>query len=133
MKVIKVIFWSSLLVLFDQLIKGWARTGPSFVINRQYLIGQYIFDPIVVTCIILVFVLLLVWFEKNLLSQNQLSLTLLIAGSVSNLIDRLYWGGVIDFVSLKIANFDLLFNLADIFISTGIILYVTRKTQKNFD
>lgn len=132
MKILKLVFWLSLLILIDQLIKGWARIGSSFVVNKQYLIGQYVFDPFVVTCIILLFVLLLVWLGKKRLGREMPGFLLIIAGTASNLIDRLYWGGVIDFIALQIGNFKLFFNVADILVVLGLILYVT-KTKKSFN
>lgn len=138
MRIIKTVFWLSFLILIDQLIKGWARSGPFFVINKQYLLGQYIFDPFVVmsealyTCIILGFVLILVWLGKKKLDQDMPGFILIITGALSNLIDRLYWGGVVDFITFQIANFKLFFNLADIFVILGLILYVT-KAKKSFN
>ena len=48
-------------------------------------------------------------------------LILVIAGAISNAIDRLQYGCVIDFIS--IGSFPI-FNIADIFISLGVILFV---------
>jgi signal peptidase II len=45
---------------------------------------------------------------------------LIIGGALSNLIDRLFRGGVVDFINF---NFGLpIFNLADIFICLGVVL-----------
>ncbi len=56
--------------------------------------------------------------------------TLIIIGAISNLLDRLYYGGVVDFLSWP--HF-FAFNLADIYITGGIIwliLSTFRKSKK---
>ncbi|MFA6428192.1 MAG: signal peptidase II [Candidatus Buchananbacteria bacterium] len=60
------------------------------------------------------------WFNslKNLVATENFYLALIIAGALSNLSDRLNWGGVLDywqFLNLSI------FNLADVLIVVGII------------
>lgn len=53
----------------------------------------------------------------------RLALTLLIAGSVGNLIDRIYLGKVIDFIDFHIANWHFpTFNLADSYLTLAIAL-----------
>lgn len=60
--------------------------------------------------------------NKNFIIHNSLFLILITAGALSNLIDRLRFGCVIDFIDLK---FWPVFNLADIFITVGagLLLY----------
>ncbi len=52
---------------------------------------------------------------------TQLSIALIIGGGMGNLIDRLLYGHVTDFISFW--NYPI-FNLADIFITTGVLLAV---------
>lgn len=53
----------------------------------------------------------------------QLSLALILAGGVGNLIDRLRLGYVIDFIDVRLINFAI-FNVADILISIGMFLLI---------
>lgn len=53
----------------------------------------------------------------------KLSLALILAGGVGNLIDRLRLGYVIDFIDVRLINFAI-FNVADICISIGVILLI---------
>jgi len=49
--------------------------------------------------------------------------TLAIAGSLSNIIDRIWYGGVVDFISIKVATFSWpIFNIADVAIVVGIVI-----------
>lgn len=53
----------------------------------------------------------------------QIPLTLIISGAISNLIDRIFKGYVIDFVKVELFDFPT-FNIADIFIVLGTILLI---------
>ena len=49
-------------------------------------------------------------------------LAIIIGGSLGNLFDRIYYFAVPDFIDIHIGNFHwFVFNLADIFITVGII------------
>ena len=52
-------------------------------------------------------------------------LALIIGGSLSNLFDRIYYYAVPDFIDIHIGNFHwFIFNIADIFISIGVICLI---------
>ena len=65
----------------------------------------------------------------------KLALLMISSGAIGNAIDRIYFGGVIDFIDFFIYNFHWpAFNFADIYISIGIImilLNVLKKINKN--
>jgi signal peptidase II len=66
--------------------------------------------------------------NPGLLFTKTFPLVLISSGAVSNIIDRLRFGCVVDFIDLK---FWPVFNLADIFISIGAIMIIIRhRTQK---
>lgn len=66
--------------------------------------------------VLIVFIFL--WLMK-LKKKGRLAIAFIIAGAGGNLLDRIFKGGVIDFIDLKIWP---IFNLADIFITVGAIL-----------
>lgn len=124
----KVDSWSSfslivlLVVFFDQLFKLLLRMFlPSKIfINQNYIFGFY-FDINTIYLILFLF-LILVW---GYYSREKLGQALIFSGGVSNVIDRIYFGGVIDF------NFEKLiaFNFADIAIAAGVV-YVLIQLHK---
>jgi lipoprotein signal peptidase len=54
---------------------------------------------------------------------SNLALALILSGAISNLIDRVYYGCVIDFIDLKVWP---IFNLADVFICFGVFLFIMK-------
>lgn len=56
---------------------------------------------------------------------NRIITTLLIAGTIGNFIDRIFLGGVRDFIDIHIFNFPI-FNIADIMLSIGVGLLIIR-------
>jgi len=66
--------------------------------------------------------LVLIFFLTKSKGTNTYLLTLIIGGSLGNLFDRLYYYAVPDFIDIHIRNFHwFVFNVADIFITIGII------------
>ncbi len=52
---------------------------------------------------------------------NRIITTLLIGGTLGNLIDRVLLGGVRDFINIRLFNFPI-FNLADMMLSIGVAI-----------
>jgi lipoprotein signal peptidase len=95
----------SLLIIVDQLAKSFFVThylnkGSLFLSNRLLLVGM---------------VLLLSMLIYHSLPITRYSLLLILAGGISNLIDRLVWGGVRDIFMVG----TLYFNLADVYVVLG--------------
>lgn len=51
-----------------------------------------------------------------------LGFSFVISGAIGNLIDRIFLGYVRDFISIRLFNF--IFNIADIFVTVGMILFI---------
>ncbi|MBA7504636.1 Lipoprotein signal peptidase [subsurface metagenome] len=129
------------IIALDQLTKLWVRSnsallppsGESFL-NLVYrentgsifgLLPGQVFLLIITTVIVLVAILLV---RHYLLSTalSNVSLGLLFGGATGNLIDRLRFGYVVDFVDLRLWN-DFhwpAFNFADAAIVAGILLFI---------
>ena len=80
------------------------------------------FGLIVIILAVVIWLLIKNYFQKNVFLV--FSLTLIVAGALSNLIDRLYFGYVVDFISFF--NYSI-FNLSDVYIVIGVGLILTRE------
>lgn len=139
-----------LLIVFDQIVK--------YLIVRNFSIGEekilidnffkfiYIrntgaaFGILSGNIIFLIGISLLLIFyivkemKKNI--DNNLSLlsfSLILGGAVGNLIDRIFRGYVVDFISFTLFNREMsIFNVADMYITIGVILliYIVLKEGK---
>lgn len=91
---------------------------------------------IVITTLIIGFLIHYVIKNKINNKLEVISFSLVIGGSLGNLIDRVVRGYVIDFVSIKIFGYSFpIFNVADTFICIGIflLLIVHLRKEKNHD
>ena len=63
---------------------------------------------------------------------NKIALSLVIGGSIGNLIDRIVRGAVVDFLDFKIFGYNYpIFNLADTFIVLGVFLLLISMFRKD--
>lgn len=137
------IFIIILFTFLDQVIKYMVSTTninsvviPNFLslsytkndgVAFSMLSGSRIF--IIILSIILIFVLTNI--VKNDYKKNKdknmllLSYGLLLSGILGNLIDRIIRGVVVDYISIRIFNYQYpIFNFADMFITVGIIIFI---------
>ena len=103
------------------------NSGAAFSI----LIGKRIF-LILITIIIIG--LIIYYIKKDTVKSklNILAFSLIIGGSLGNLIDRIIRGYVIDYISVKIFNYNFpIFNLGDTFICIGVFLLLIISFRKD--
>ena len=73
--------------------------------------------------LIIIFLLNLIRNESSIISK--LSISFIIGGALGNVLDRFTYGAVVDFISLHARGFSwYIFNIADIFIVLGVILFI---------
>ncbi len=86
----------------------------------------------IVTAIIVIINIGLIYFLVKSKGGYAYLLALIIGGSLGNLLDRIYYHAVPDFIDLHLANYHwFVFNVADIFITLGIIgLILAELTKK---
>ena len=96
------------------------NTGVSFGMFSEWgILGRYFFS--IFSIVVGSFLILLAIFSDTKLFR--ISLGLISSGALGNAIDRVYFGGVIDFIDFFIYNLHWpAFNFADIFITVGVIL-----------
>ena len=76
----------------------------------------------IVTAIIVIVNIGLIYFLVKSKGGYAYLIALIIGGSLGNLLDRIYYHAVPDFIDLHLANYHwFIFNVADIFITTGIV------------
>ena len=103
------------------------NTGAAFSI----LLGKRIFLIVVA---ILIIGILLYYIKKNKVDGklNIIAFSLIIGGSLGNLIDRIVRGYVVDFISIKLGSYNFpIFNVADTLIVVGVFLLLIGNTGGN--
>ena len=96
------------------------NTGVSFGMFSEWgILGRYVFS--IFSIVVGSFLILLAILSDK--KSFSISLGLISSGALGNAIDRIYFGGVIDFIDFFIYNLHWpAFNFADIFITLGVIL-----------
>ena len=82
--------------------------------------------PLIIIATILIISIIVNYISNKTLNfKEQLSIGLILGGAIGNLIDRIIYGYVIDFLDFKIINYNYpIFNIADSAIVVGVIIYL---------
>lgn len=125
-----------ILIFIDQFSKKFVLGGFRYklgffeitlVYNEGSAFGFKIFknhEYILINSILLILFSIFIFYKSRNNSLKNfyfLSLTLIISGGIGNIIDRILYGKVVDFISFY--NFPV-FNFADSFITVGFIIFV---------
>jgi len=83
--------------------------------------------------IILLIILFIVFMLKQATGIKKYSLLMILGGALGNFFDRLFYKAVPDFIDFHVGDFHwFIFNVADIFISIGVIFLISLElTAKN--
>ena len=146
----KIIGISLIIVVIDLITKLLISTNMDLnssitVINNFFNI-TYVhnfgaaFSILVGARIILIIVSLIILYliyryiqKEELTKYTTICYSFLIGGIIGNLIDRVVYGYVIDFLSFKIINYNFpIFNVADIFITLGTFMFLIRMVRSDF-
>ncbi len=114
-----------LVILLDQSSKsGVVKLGWPIFYNQKWLLGRWGGSVWLqgVVCCSLVGLIIYWWKKKEKMGREaRIGLSFLVGGGVSNQMDKLVRGAVIDFIDIKILP---VFNLADVLITVGAVLVV---------
>lgn len=106
---------------FFNLVTAW-NTGVSFsMFNDMGKVGVYVLSAFS----LVVAVGLIFWLKKETSRYMQLALGFVIGGALGNVIDRIRFGAVFDFLDVHVSGYHWpAFNLADSFICIGAALII---------
>ena len=113
--------------LYDEYVVIPGFFNLNYVRNKGAGLGlfanaRWVFMIVTAIVIIVVVVLLFRDFFRSRLAD--LALTFILAGGIGNMIDRIFIGEVIDFFQFQIKLFDFIFNVADVFVTFGTVIFV---------
>jgi signal peptidase II len=104
--------------------------------NKGIAFGLFSFDDLnlynILTLLISIIVFTLIVMTLNSRGFKRYSLLMIVGGAIGNLHDRIFFNAVPDFIDLHIGNFHwFIFNVADIFITVGVVSVVILETINN--
>ena len=128
----------SILCFLDQYSKVYISLNINKLINKDLLIltieyirnygaafnilsGSRLFLSLI--SIISTIILMYLIFIREDRRINKYGLSFIVAGSIGNGVDRIFYGYVIDFIKIKFVDFPV-FNIADIAINIGILVLI---------
>ncbi len=80
----------------------------------------------IITLVIIIITLVILFFAIKSAGVERIGFSMIFGGSLGNIFDRLYYAAVVDFIDFHINNIHwFIFNIADIFISLGVIILIT--------
>ena len=138
----RVLFFSAIIVIADQISKSIIKysmhlyesipvipgffhftyvvnKGMAFGIDLPIGIGIFSFLSIIISC----FLVFIIWRERENILLVRIALALILGGAIGNLIDRILFSEVVDFLDFMIGDYHwYIFNIADSAVTVGIIL-----------
>ena len=148
----KIFFVISSIVIADQITKFWIHKNLAFMtyldifpffkivhFQNKGAAFSFLHDAagwqryFLITVSMIAIVVIPFFINKNKKEPLALwSFTFILAGAIGNLIDRSYYGYVIDFIYLHVNDFYWpAFNIADSFITSGVVLLIFDMVKKS--
>jgi signal peptidase II len=131
--IVIMIMVTAILILIDQLSKmvvseigtlgeGFFRIENAYNYGIAFGLNSGNFKNAIVSALVIFIMIYFAYNQRNMIDKKtSVSLAMMIAGGISNIIDRIFRGAIFDFIT--IGSFPI-FNLADSFIVIGWILFV---------
>ena len=86
----------------------------------------------IISALIAIVIFFLIIFALKSDKFDKISFSIIIGGALGNFYDRLIFNAVPDFIDLHYGNFHwFTFNIADIFITIGVIIYLLKSFKKS--
>tara|TARA_B100000579_G_scaffold369076_1_gene330322 strand:+ start:1689 stop:2174 length:486 start_codon:yes stop_codon:yes gene_type:complete len=101
----------------------------SLIWNEGIAFGLFSFDQKIyynfLTILIILITLIIFWMIIKTEKFERFAFMMIFGGSIGNIFDRLFYSAVPDFIDFHIKNFHwFIFNVADIFITIGVIMLI---------
>ena len=98
--------------------------------NEGIAFGLFSFDEKIyynlLTLFIIIITIIIIFFMLKTKGYEKKGFLLIIGGSFGNIFDRVYYSSVPDFIDIYFNNYHwFIFNVADIFITSGVILLIS--------
>ena len=123
-----------LIIIIDQLTKFLSIDNDitiipnllkiTYIKNTGAIFGIFEKNIVLIIDIIAIICILIYWKKSQKNDMKNIAFVLIISGSFGNLIDRIFKGYVIDFIKVIICGKIPIFNLADLFILIGFIIFI---------
>lgn len=114
-----------ILVLFDQGTKYLIRILGGFYICNSGISFGFKLPPVLFWLLWATLIVFLLYLYNKSQAESQkirnIGIIFILSGAISNALDRLFFGCVVDFINLRIWP---VFNLADVFITFGAIIII---------
>ena len=114
---------------FGQYIFSSEYLNISLVWNKGIAFGllsfneNYVYNILTTLIVLVTFVILLMILKND--GFKRFSLLMIMGGALGNLYDRIFFSAVPDFIDFHVGNFHwFIFNVADIFITIGVIFMI---------
>lgn len=127
-------------IIIDQLTKSWGRTLETLHFNQGFVMGYFSELPDSVRIIALgsfagiIFSLfvVLIYIIPQRAKSFKYGLSAIIGGMFGNVIDKIVYGKTVDFIPLKIGDWFIVFNMADVilWIGAGVVLFIIFANDK---
>ena len=103
--------------------------------NEGIAFGLFSFNQNIYYNLLTIFIFLIILVIIYLMSKSQgwekFGYLLIVGGSLGNIFDRVYYSAVPDFIDIYFNNFHwFIFNVADIFITMGVIILISLEVFK---
>tara|TARA_Y100000591_G_scaffold313816_1_gene319711 strand:- start:308 stop:781 length:474 start_codon:yes stop_codon:yes gene_type:complete len=97
--------------------------------NEGIAFGLFSFDEKIYynlfTFLIILVTIVILWMIVKTSGFEKIGFIMIFGGSLGNIFDRIYYSSVPDFIDFHVGNFHwFIFNVADIFITIGVILLI---------
>lgn len=122
-QIVKILMIDKILIV----IPGFLNFTYTKNLGAAFGLGNPVMVLIVNILLVVGIIIFIIKYKDKITSY--IPITMLLAGAIGNLIDRIFRGYVIDFIDINLFNFPV-FNIADICVVLGVIILIFEIIKK---